>query len=267
MKFSNLQFDFDRDVIVAGDLHGVWNRLNFLAAKHKPKIILQAGDFGWWPKFDNTTKIPTGVWRRSPGQDTLAPKSQTKWRQDGLRLHHSKLYFCPGNHEDWVDLESYATSVNPHPIELLKNIFYMPRCSTLDLLDGRRVLFIGGAHSIDKDERMSLYDWFPQEVISPEDVDALPDTSIDIVVSHTCPTEFKEQLNEGCDDWRLQDSYWLSKFSDPSCHHLSKVLNKYNPKYWFFGHFHLTKVGRTYNTDWFALNKTGETGWWTFLPK
>lgn len=267
MKFSNLDFEFNKDVMVVGDLHGVWNRLNSLAAKHKPKVILQAGDFGWWPKFDNTTKISTGVWRRRLGESILAPKMQTKWRQDGIKIRNSMLYFCPGNHEDWVDLESYATSVNPYPIELLKNIYYMPKCSRLYLPDGRQVLFIGGAKSIDAAERAAYYDWFPQELITLDDVDALPDTNIDIVVSHTCPTEFKEQLNDGVDDWRLNDPYWLQKFSDPSCHYLSKVLRKYDPKYWFFGHFHLCKVGRTYNTNWFALNKTGETGWWTFLPK
>lgn len=263
MKFD---FEFDRNIIAMGDLHGVWNRANFLIAKHRPSIVLQAGDFGWWPNFDNTTKISTGIWRRNM-LDPLAPKRESKWSQQGLRLGNSKLYFCPGNHEDWIDLEARATSVNPHSVELFKNVFYMPRCSTLDLPDGRRVLFIGGASSIDKSERTAWYDWFPQETVTLEDIDALPDTSIDIVVSHACPTEFKEQLNEDSDDWRVRDSYWSQKFSDPSCHQLSKVLHKYNPRYWIFGHYHVSKRGRSYDTDWFCLNKTGETGWWIFLPK
>lgn len=260
MNFKDLNFEFDRNIIVAGDLHGVWNRMNFLATKYRPKIILQAGDFGWWPNFDNTTHISTGIWRRSM-LNPLTPKEQTKWRQDGLKLRDSVLYFCPGNHENWVDLERMATSLNPNPVELMKNIFYMPKCSVLSLPDHRQVLFMGGALSIDKAERKAYYDWFPQELITLDDVDALPDTNIDIVISHTCPIEFKEIINEGA------DTYSASKFFDQSCHYLSKVLYKYDPKYWFFGHFHLSMVGRTYNTDWFALNKTGETGWWTFLPK
>lgn len=266
MNFGQTGLAFDKNIIAVGDLHGVWRSLNILTAKHKPSIILQAGDFGWWPKFDNTTKISTNVWRHQLG-NTLAPKTETKWRQDGLRLGFTKLYFCPGNHEDWVDLDSKATSSNPVPVEVMSNIFYMPRCSTLDLPDGRRVLFMGGASSIDKSERVPFYDWFPQEVITLNDFGCLPDTNIDIVVSHACPIEFKEQLNEGSDDWRVRDSYWLSKFGDPSCHYLSKVLHKYNPKYWIFGHYHVCKTGKSYNTTWFALNKTETTGWWTFLPR
>lgn len=266
MNFKSLNVDFNRDVMIVGDLHGVWRKINSLVAKYKPSIVLQVGDFGWWPKFSKTTKISTGVWRRSPG-DTVGLKQETKWDQYGLKLWHSKLYFCPGNHEDWVDLESKATSWNPYPVELYKNVFYMPRCSTLDLPDGRRVLFMGGASSIDKAERTAWYDWFPQELITIEDVDHLPETKIDIVVSHACPLEFKEQLNESSDDWRVQDSYWSQKFWDPSCNYLSRVLEKYDPKWWFFGHYHVAKFDKTFNTRWVCLNKQSDTGWWMFLPK
>ena len=133
MQFSNLDFEFDRDIMVMGDLHGVWNRPNSLIAHRKPKIVLQVGDFGWWPKFDNTRKISTGVWRKQL-LNPMAPRMETKWRQNGLKLAETKLYFCPGNHEDWVDLESKATSVNPHSVEVMPNVFYMPKTSVLPLL-------------------------------------------------------------------------------------------------------------------------------------
>lgn len=267
MNFSSLNVEFDKNIILAGDLHGVWRNINFLIAKHKPSIILQVGDFGWWPKYDNTHKISTDVWRRRHWEDVLAPKKQTKWRLNGLKVNQGKLYFCPGNHEDWIDLERMGTSFDPKPVEVLKNIFYMPRCSTLNLPDGRRVLFIGGAASIDKDQRIPYEDWFPQETITLEDIDALPDTNIDIVVSHTCPIEFREQLNEDSEDWRVSDSYWLEKFRDPSCNYLSRALDKYNPKWWFFGHYHVFKHGKAYDTRWVCLNKTSDTGWWTFMPR
>jgi hypothetical protein len=268
MNFKNIKgLEFDKNVMIMGDLHGVWRKVNSLIAHHKPLIALQAGDFGWWPGFSNTTKISTGVWRRRLGADCLAPKIEAKWQQTGLKIHSGALYFCPGNHEDWVDLEAKATSLNPYPVEVMKNVFYMPRCSTLLLPDGRRVLFMGGASSIDKSERKAYYDWFPQETITLDDIDCLPEGDIDIVVSHACPLEFKEKLNEDSPNWRVRDSYWSAKFSDPSCYYLSKVLNKYNPKYWFFGHYHLWKTGKVYDTTWFCLNKQSDTGWWMFLPK
>jgi hypothetical protein len=268
MNFKNIKgLEFDKNVMIMGDLHGVWRKVNSLIAHHKPLIALQAGDFGWWPGFSNTTKISTGVWRRRLGADCLAPKIEAKWQQTGLKIHSGALYFCPGNHEDWVDLEAKATSLNPYPVEVMKNVFYMPRCSTLLLPDGRRVLFMGGAHSIDKAQRRLGYDWYPQETITHGDIHNLPDVKVDIVVSHTSPSWFKTELFGHSNDWRQTDSYWLEKFRDPSCLALDVVWEQYRPKLWFFGHYHVAKYGNYRDTQWFALNKETDTGWWTFLPK
>ena len=54
------------------------------------------------------------------------------------------------------------------------NIFYMPRGSVLSLSDGRNVLFMGGAESVDKRRRTPGYDWFKQELIRPQDLSNLP---------------------------------------------------------------------------------------------
>lgn len=147
------------------------------------------------------------------------------------------------------------------------NVFYMPKCSTLKLPDGRTILFMGGAHSIDKEYRQYRYDWFPEEIIKQKDIYNLPDIDIDIVVSHTSPQEFKRDLFEASGDYRQRDPYWLEKFNDPSCHALSHVLRKYKPSLWFFGHYHLVKTSMWLKTRWFALNKVSDTGWWTYLPK
>jgi hypothetical protein len=194
-------------------------------------------------------------------------KVPSKFNQYGLRLRKTKCYFCPGNHEDWEDLNLLATSENPTPIEVSENLFYMPRCSTLDLPDGRRVLFMGGAHSIDRDSRKLGYDWFPQETITHGDIHNLPDTNIDIVVSHTCANYFKTELLDKTNDWRQTDSYWLGKFRDPSCMALDAVWEQYRPKLWFFGHYHIAKFGDYRGTKWFALNKEASTGWWMHMPK
>jgi hypothetical protein len=126
---------------------------------------------------------------------------------------------------------------------------------------------MGGAASTDKEYLKYRYDWFPEETITQKDIFNLPDTNIDIVVSHTSPGYFKPELNADLDDWRLQDSYWLEKFKDPSCAALDAVWEQYRPKLWFFGHYHLSKHGTYRGTRWFALNKESATGWWMFLPK
>ena len=256
--------DFDRNVLVLGDMHNTWRKANTLIAKYKPTTVLQCGDFGWWPRFHKTTHLSHGTYRldHMTGIRKAAP-----FNQYGVKTGDSKFYFCAGNHEDWEDLNSRADSFNPVSVELYKNMFYMPRCATLKLPDGRNVLFMGGAMSTDKEWRRYRYDWYPEEVITQADIYNLPEVEIDIVVSHTSPSWFKQELFEKSDDWKQSDSYWLEKFKDPSCLALDVVWEKYRPSLWFFGHYHIAKFGKYRNTNWFALNKETDTGWWTFMPK
>ena len=260
---------YDPKIIVAGDVHTHWRSVNQLINKKRPSILLQCGDFGWWPKWHNTTFISSGVYRTDP---LYGIKKQRPWNQYGLRPGDCEIYFTPGNHEDWEDLEERATSLNPVAIKVHKNTFYMPRCSTLTLPDGRNVLFMGGALSTDKEYLTPGIDWFPEETIKQSDVENLPDEQIDIVVSHTCPSDFRREilikvLEEKNQLWKLNDPFWLEKFKDPSCYILSHVLEKYEPSFWFFGHFHIPANGTYRKTRWFALNKETEAGWWMHLPR
>lgn len=256
--------EFDKSILILGDIHNQWRNINFLISKYKPAIVLQVGDFGWWPKWHKTTKLTHGTARRD---SMTGIKQYVPFNQYGIRTGDTKVYFCAGNHEDWEDLNLKADSYNPTPVEVYKNVFYMPRCSTLDLPDGRRVLFMGGAASTDKEWRRYRYDWFPEETITLSDVHNLPDTEIDIVVSHTSPAYFKKELFMFSDDWRQSDSYWLEKFRDPSCLALDATFEKYRPKLWFFGHYHVHMHQMYKDCRWFALDKDTHTGWWMFLPK
>ena len=275
MNFKQLGIPFDEDILIIGDTHATWGELNRIISTKKPSIVLQVGDFGWWPKFHNTTKISSGKYKldhnfRAPPADMpwlSGMRQEMPWDQYGVKPGKSKIYFCPGNHEDWEDLELKATSDNPVQVEVMPAVFYMPRCSTLKLPDGRVILFMGGATSTDKEYRTYRYDWFPEESIKQKDIYNLPDVDIDIVVSHTSPQEFKRGLFNKSTDYRQRDPYWLEKFSDPSCHALSHVLRRYKPSLWFFGHYHVVRTSMWLKTRWFALNKVNSTGWWVNLPK
>ena len=37
--------------LIVGDIHGDWGKLNALMQKKQPDIVLQCGDFGWWPQW------------------------------------------------------------------------------------------------------------------------------------------------------------------------------------------------------------------------
>lgn len=152
-------------ILVAGDTHADWSSLNILINKKNPDIILQCGDFGYWP-------------------------NEKGYELDKIKNGKCKIYWCDGNHERH-DLIKQLVSNEVHP-----NIFYQPRGSYITLM-GKNILFIGGADSIDKQYRTPGYDWFPDELITQKDVYNLPDVYIDIVISHTAPWEFDVDKKSG----------------------------------------------------------------------
>lgn len=235
------------DIIVCGDLHGVWRDLNTLISKKKPEIILQCGDFGWWVRCHDTFEIDSGE-----TINDMYSRRRKKWNQYGIKNSDTKIYWCDGNHEDH---ESLNELVKINKLEVMPNVFYMPRGSTLELADGRRVLFIGGADSIDKNYRIQGRDWFPQEIISYRDIANLPDCKIDIVISHTCPEVGMYYLDT------MKEQY-----KDSSRAALTFVLEKYNPSLWFFGHFHYYKKFQYKDTVFHALDMCGvHSTWWKYL--
>lgn len=220
-------------VVVMGDIHREFGALNSWINKKQPSLILQCGDFGYWPRWSD---------RKRNGRPWPIPK-----------LQGGELLFCDGNHEDHVALKALED------YEVYPNVHYMPRGSLLTLPDGRNALFIGGADSIDKNLRTPGEDWFPEELITESDIYRLPDQSIDIVISHTCPREFEIPYLSNTE-----------KSKDPSCMALSYVLHKYRPARWYFGHWHFFKQGtyascgpEGWQCRWTALDRiNGFSRWW-----
>ena len=215
-------------IIVAGDIHGDWGGINSLINKHNPDYILQCGDFGWWPGMESN-----------------------KWKLKGIKSPNTKILWCDGNHEDHWDLKRGNGSYD--------NVIYMSRGSIYTLPDGRNILFIGGADSIDKNVRTLGIDWFPEELITYADLEKCLShkIKIDIVISHTCPEEFELKLGE---------TYTIDKYKDPSRQALSVILNHYKPDLWYFGHWHMSQKGKYNNTYWQCLDMPNNSSkWWDYL--
>jgi len=205
-------------ILAVGDVHGVFERLNHLIQQEEPDIILQVGDFGYWPRLED--------------QDLEA-----------IDTSRTRIYFCEGNNDDLDSLNALVKQPG-QPVELAPNLIYMPRGAVLELEDGRRVLFMGGGQSVDRYRRDEGWDWFPEEIISEDDLVHLPQPPIDIVISHTCPVEFPiEEARRK----KLQDI-------DPSRAMLSRILHKYHPALWYFGHWHTCGEGICEDTMWVCLN-------------
>lgn len=230
-------------IMVLGDVHGDWSALNKLLNRKLPDIVLQCGDFGYWPNF-----VPEA----SYFDIKLLRRVRRRACNIGPRVNKGcKLMWCDGNHEDHWSLKQRKTD------ELWPGVVYMPRGTVTKLPDGRKVMFVGGATSVDKDTRKLGVDWFPEEVISMSDYASFPPShKVDIVISHTCPTQFA-----------MRDGYHDNDCSRTA---LSSVLEYYRPDRWYFGHWHSNKRGRYVDfgvdCEWQALNMNGRTGWWKWLP-
>lgn len=235
--------------IVVGDVHGYWGDFNKVINKLENKnkdeqlTFICCGDFGFWPLI-KSFKV------RSYGSmgEPLIKRKENLHPKDGIKKRENTIIrWCDGNHEDHQSLQELESN------EIGPNIFYHPRGSYITLEDGRNMLFIGGAHSIDEYLRTPYWTWFPQETITQKDLDNLPDIRVDIVISHTCPTEWEHLLLRN------------REHPEPSRLALSIVLNRYKPDLWYHGHWHQFKKGKYNNTYWTCLNKSGSENWYEFL--
>ncbi len=95
-------------ILVVGDIHCKFERLNYLVQTYHPEIILQCGDLGYW----------TGL------------KPEERIQPEDTRIH-----WIEGNHEDHVALHKLIQSGS----DIRPGVIYQPRGSTLTLPDGRTV--------------------------------------------------------------------------------------------------------------------------------
>lgn len=235
-----------------GDVHGNWGALNSLMNKLSQKNpdenikIFQLGDFGyWWTPTLSTGFDENGEYFTF----SCTPEPNTIKIPENVQL-----YWVDGNHENHNEREKYALG-EIHEIE--PRFYYCARFSTLELPEIGKLLFIGGADSIDKHLRTEDKSWWKNEIISAQEMDFFYENlekfdNIDIVVSHTCPNyfELKRIPTIGV------------KGNDPSKKALDIILDECNPKLWYFGHYHRFQTGKHKNTNWRMLNMSSQTNWY-----
>ena len=153
-----------------GDTH---NDLDFaenaakLARTHGAEII-QLGDWGFiWPGSTQLEQL----------SDMLAGLGVT-------------MRFIDGNHDDHPSLKKLRGQVRLRGVEIAKNVIYQPRGSVHEDEDGTRLLFLGGAPSIDRASRVEGESWWPEEVITQADLDLALSAKgpIHVLVTHDAPT-------------------------------------------------------------------------------
>jgi predicted phosphodiesterase len=221
-------------ILLLGDTHGCWQAANktigrAMAAHAGITHIFQVGDFGlFWP-------------RKKRGRSTYNPVG-------GVPFH-----FIDGNH----DVHPMLREWDKHPHH--KNLIYQPRGSVLEI-DGCRILFIGGATSVDRSRRQAKMAlghrevWWEEEIIGRADFETAMshEGKIDCIVSHDRPDCFKHPFTGHNID---KERYGLSDRTA-----LEGIWQKYKPNWHFFGHYHDGFHGQEENTYWQVCPMIGVYG-------
>lgn len=161
-------------IAVAGDWHGNtrWARrcLRHLA-RLGVREVFHLGDFGVWPG-------PSG--RRYVAEVERA-----------LAAEDMVLFVTPGNHEDYDQIQAVPPSDRGHDIGAVQwmtdHLALLPRGHRFRR-HGWSVVSLGGAPSIDFEDRVRGEDWWPAEMITPDEIDSVvADGSADIMLAHDAP--------------------------------------------------------------------------------
>jgi len=216
-------------ILLVGDLHR--NTLAALqvidhAQSLGADLILQVGDFGFWPRGNNNS-----------GQKYLR-KVDAKLAAFGL-----DLWFIPGNHEDLPSLAGRPIGDDGLRVitEHIREIPVGHRWTW----GSTRWLGIGGAPSVDQHLRTEGFDWFPEEEVTEKQVAAIIAAGpADVVVAHDAPmgTDFlARRYQQHLDPWE-RDSWWpVSAQAGADAHQerLRRVLDGVEAVRWFHGHHHV----------------------------
>ena len=102
-------------------------------------------------------------------------------------------------------------------------------------IQGKNILALGGADSVDKFRRTEGLSWWKEEAITDEDITRVEETYYDYILTHTCPTKiFNENKIHLCTLGNIVDD------NNPDFHisgnQLDKILKNENIDFghWYF---------------------------------
>lgn len=234
-------------ILLAGDTHGsMWHArfLIKLAEARQVDAIVQLGDWGYtWPR-----------------------KNVIDFLQMELDLYDIPMYWIDGNHENFPDLQArgFWEANKICAFEDAPLIRYIPRGHIWEW-DGVTFMAMGGAWSIDQDDRTPGDTWWPEETISLNDFDrALKNLKehgkkIDVFLSHDAPAGItKLEANLRDYDFKLKLAAKHINGSKGNRAALWEIVKEAHPDILFHGHYHWAYQDTlTWPTDGWRMRVTG----------
>ena len=206
-------------IFVCGDIHhdhdiAKIQPQNFTIQKDltKDDVLIVAGDWGgiWYYDYRNENLLE---WWESRNFTTLVV--------DGNHENHTLISKLP-------TIERFGGKVR----RVSESVFIAKR-GEIYTINGKKILTLGGAESLDKACRVEGYSWWKDEEITKKDISCAfhnlkkYDFSIDYIISHTGGSEICRQL-----DFTPTISDYL----------LDKILTISIYKKHYLGHYHLDKL-------------------------
>lgn len=211
-------------VFVTGDTHGELdiNKLsnsNFGKGRELTKndYVIICGDFGvvWNKEYERTEK----------------------YYLDFLNKRKFTTLVVHGNHDNiprlnsYPDVEMFGSTVK----QISDSVFYLLN-GNIYTIEGKTYYVMGGAMSIDKDQRRPGYTWWPEEIPSMEiqskgfeNLEKVGN-KVNIILTHApCRTAFNH----------AGYTVYNDKFNDPMLSSLDQIYQRVQFDHWYCGHMHI----------------------------
>ena len=216
-------------IIFSGDWHGDLLRAREViehARENNVEYVIQLGDFG--------------LWSGEKGSRYVEKINEV------ASLNKVIILWVDGNHEDFTHLYSYELEENGLR-EIAENIYHLPRNFQWEW-DNLKFRALGGATSLDRQQRVEGLDWWSQESITYQEAEkSIEMGECDILLTHDCP----EGVAIPGIDKITSLKFWPESALRTAWAHrdkLKEVVEEVRPKIIYHGHFHV-KYDSTYESN------------------
>lgn len=206
-------------VFISGDTHGNFEKIYNFARKMKLSIddsIIILGDMGLcWRKNMQDFYYNIQLWENFE--------------------YKCNLFWLEGNHENYDIIQKLPKEGN---MRKCSNSIYMLERGQVYNFEGKKILTIGGADSIDKFRRVKHLSWWEQEQINDEDVVAAlahKSEKLDYIFSHAAPAAIVDKYKYILCQLPL-DEDTVDRTSENKLEILRQNLSF---EKWGFGHYHV----------------------------